>query len=1120
MMLSGRPCWTTRIAKNLIIMRLLCFGSLVIAILPLAHGQVERATLAGTITDNSGAVVPGVAIKVTNEATNISVNLETDSAGDYRAVNLTPGSYGLRAEKTGFQLYTTKSVILQVAQEARLDIRLELGGVEQTIEVSAAAQLLQTEGSTVGQVIDTKPIEMLPLNGRNLVQLAVLAPGVTGLSYSQTGTINSGARPDELRPGGTTLLANGARDSSNQLLLDGIDNTEMISQTFVVRPAVEGVQEFKAITNNAGAEYGRAGGAVLVTSTKSGTNNFHGSAFEYLRNSDLDAKNFFDRADLPIPQYQLNQFGASLGGPVIRNRTFFFTDYEGYREKQGQTKVITVPTAVQKAGNFAGIARNGIFDPTTTVAINNGGTTTYARSRFPNDVIPASRFDPLAAKIVALYPDPQTPALVNNYISNPEKLSKLDRGDIRIDHQITPNQTLFGRYSIDNSDLHIPNTFNTRIGGNEDSFAGPDDVRGQNGVLAYNRVFTPTLIAEYRFGFTKFRQFLLPENLTDPVWSQIPGRDMSDPFQPSAPIISPGGYVGLGNARSEPLIRREHMFENVANMSWQKGKHALKLGLDIRQRLISETASPPGQSAFGRFTFTAGFTNNPSTTGGSGDAIASMLLGYPSSTVRDFFLPGTAHVRTNEFNYYARDEWRVTDKLTLNLGIHYEINTPFREDNNYWVNWNPVNAKLLIAGQNASSTANVNTDFSAIGPRVGIAYQFNRKTVVRSGYGIFYDPQGNYGTTIRQFRQQPFDLVFTTSPGDLFPANMVRQGIPKRSDFPPTDPSNPTAAVPNATITAIDPNFRNARIQQFNFGVQRELAPSTALTATYVGSLGRRLAWNFGINTPLPGPGVINPRRPYYPALSNITNINYWESAGNSEFQSLQLTFEKRYAKGLYLNANWVWSHAIDHAPWDGGSGGGQDPYNRRADWGSSNSDVRHRLNLFATYELPFGPAKRWASGNNALNRYLIGGWEIDSILVLQSGLPFTVLAPSATNNGTTSRANGVAGVSPYPGDRSLQQWFNPAAFSVPPAACYCYGTSGRDVLTGPRSANLDLTAAKRFRITESANLAFRAEFFNALNHPQFLIPGNTTIGSNGVGSITSTARTSRQIQLALRLVF
>jgi hypothetical protein len=288
------------------------FLSIVFSLLCPLYAQVERASLAGTVTDNTAAVLPSVAIKVTNQDTNTAVNLLTDAAGDYRAVNLTPGSYTVEAVKQGFQRFISKGLVLQVAQEARLDIQLQVGAIEQSVEVSAAAPLLQTEGSTVGQVIDSKPIETLPLNGRNIVQLAVIAPGVTGLSYSQTGTINSGLRPDELRPGGTTLLANGARDSSNQLLLDGIDNTEMISQTFVVRPPVEGVQEFKAITNNAGAEYGRAGGAVLVTSTKSGGNQVHGSAFEYLRNSALDSKNFFDRADRPIPAYQLNQFGGSV----------------------------------------------------------------------------------------------------------------------------------------------------------------------------------------------------------------------------------------------------------------------------------------------------------------------------------------------------------------------------------------------------------------------------------------------------------------------------------------------------------------------------------------------------------------------------------------------------------------------------------------------------------------------------------------------------------------------------------------------------------------------------------------------------------------------------------------
>lgn len=1073
--------------------------------------QVERASIVGTITDKSGSLVPGVTVRVINESTNTALTAQTDSAGEFTASNLTPGIYTVEAEKAGFNRHVNKGFAIQVAQVARLDIALEVGAVEQTVEIRGETPLLQTENASVGQVIGSQPINELPLNGRNFAELAVLAPGVTGLSYAQVGTINAGVRPDELRPGGTTIEANGARDSSNQMLLDGIDNTEMIAQTFVVRPAVEGIQEFKVLTNNAGAEFGRAGGAVLITSTRAGSNQFHGSAFEFLRNSDLDAKNFFDRPSLPIPPYKLNDFGGSFGGPIIRNKTFFFADYEGFRERLSQTLVVTVPTAAMKAGNFQGVAKNGIFDPVSTQQAGSG----YTRAPFPDSIIPQSRLDPIAARIVALYPAPQTAALVNNYVANPLKKSATDRGDIRVDHQLSANQTLFGRYSIDNSQLTIPDTFNTDIGGNESSFAGPDSIRGQNGVLAYNRILTPNVVGEYRIGFTKFNTFLLPTTLTNPVWKLIPGRDTTDPFQPSAPIISPSGYAGLGNARSDPLIRREHMIENIGSVNWQRGAHTFKFGVDIRNRLISETASPPGQSAFGRFNFDSSLTNNPAAPAGTGDAIATMLLGYPATTTRDFFIPGTAHAVTNEYNFYARDEWRISHKLTLNLGIHYEINTPFYETNNYWVNVNPVSGAVLIAGKNASSTANVNTDYKAIGPRLGFAYQWSGKTVVRGGYGIFYDPQGNQGTTIRQERQWPFDLIYTITPGSLFPQNTVSQGFLTPAGLPPGQ-----LASPFGTLKGIASDFRNASLQQFNFGVQRQLTGSAVLTVTYVGSLGRHLTWNLPLDQPSPGPGAIQARRPFNTLYPNVTAISYLESAGNSEFQSLQTVFEKRLSDGLYFTANWVWSHSMDNAPYDGGADGPipQDPTNRRADWADSNNDARHRVNLYGTYELPFGPGKRFANGTSAVNRFLIGGWQMNGIYVYQSGQPFTVTATgSPTNTGAGTRADIVPQVNPYPAAQSLNLWFNPAAFSTPTP--YHWGNAGRNTLVGPRASNLDFTMAKKFPITESKQLLFRAEFFNILNHPQFLVPAST-IGGAGVGTISATARTSRQIQLALKFLF
>ena len=975
----------------------------------LAIAQVERASIVGTITDKTGSVIPGVSVKVTHENTNTSVTALTGEAGSYSAPNLVPGSYTITAQHPGFSSAVVRGFVVQVGQAARLDLTMEVGAVEQSVEVRGAAPLLQTEDSSIGQVIAPEPINALPLNGRNFVQLAIIAPGVSGLDYAQPNLINSGKRPDELRPGGTGLQANGVRSYLNQVLVDGIDATEMISQTFVVRPAVEGIQEFKVLTNNAGAEFGRGAGAVIVLTTKSGSNQFHGSVFEFLRNSALDAKNFFDRPDQKIPAFRLNQFGAAIGGPVLlpkyngRNRTFFFLDYEGYREVLAQTFVVTVPTEAMRRGEFAGIAANGIFDPLTTT------TSPLGRQRFPGDQIPASRFDPLASRLLNLYPAPQTASLANNFVVSPVKRSTSDRADARVDHQFTPSNSFFFRYSIDDSRLAVPDTFNTDIGGNENSFAGPNDVRGQSLVASDTHTFRPNLIGDFRFGYTRFANALLPTTLTNPIWTLIPGRDTSDPFQPSAPIVSPSGYAGLGNSRSDPLIRHENMAEYIGNLNWLRGAHNLKFGVDIRRRLISETASPPGESAFGRFNFDNAFTNNPASPGGSGHVMATMLLGYPQRTTRDFFIPGQAFVETQEYKFYARDEWRATRRLTVNYGVHYEINTPFRERNNYWVNFDRASARLLLAGKNASRTANIETDYHSIGPRFGFAFQATASTVVRGGYGIFFAPEGRHDTTIRQFRQVPYDLIFSIIPGALIPDNRVADGFKGVNDFPPVDPQNPATWPANSALRGVATDYRNAAVQQFNLGVQREIGGHSVVSATYVGSLGRRLAWTMPLNQPDPGPGAIQARRPYASLLPLVTNINWTETVGNSAYNSLQLTFEKRFGRGLYFLGNWTWAHGLDNAGGDGGANGPipQDPRNRRADWGSQNADIRHRVNLAWSYALPFGnPAGPM--------RHVVAGWELAGITVLQSGLPFTVTTTgSPTNTGAREPRGRGAGRQP-----------------------------------------------------------------------------------------------------------
>jgi hypothetical protein len=1086
----------------------------VLVLAPVLDAQVERASIIGNITDATGAAMAGVVVMVTNEATNTSIRVVSDESGAYTAVNLIPASYSVNAQRDGFKPVVFRNFVLQVGQSARLDITMEVGGVEQAVEVVGTIPLLQTENASVGQVISNTAVNALPLNGRNFVQLAILAPGVSGLDYAQPNTINQGKRPDELRPGGTALQANGALSYSNQVLLDGIDNTEMISQTFIVRPAVEGIHEFKVLTNNAGAEYGRSVGAVVVVTSKSGSNQFHGSLFEFLRNDRLDARNFFARPDAAKPPFKLNQFGASLGGPIVRNRTFFFVNYEGYREVFGDTQLVTVPVAQIRTGDFRGVVPNGIFDPLTTRANPAGGAS--IRDRFANDTIPSSRFDRIGAGMVNLWPLPQRLGLANNYVSNPIKKSTLHRGDARVDHQLTDKDMLFARFSADWSDLTIPDTFDRDIGGNEASFAGDDDVKGRNLVAAWTHTFSPGTIGDFRYGYTQFNMALIPTVLSNSLWSTIPGRNNNDPYQPSAPIVGTTGYAGLGNARSTPLIRDQKTHEIVANISALKGDHSIKYGADVRFRTTGETASPPGESAFGRWVFDPAYSRNPASPGGTGETIATMLLGYPIAIRRDVFLPETATLRTDEWNFYVRDEWRVTGKLTFNIGLHYEINTPFTEANDQWVNFDPATGTQLIASQNGvSRTANINTDYSAWGPRISLAYQLTPKTILRSGYGLFYFPQGNAGTNIRQFRQPPYDFVVNRPfSGNDVPATTTSDGFPVVTTSPDLKQGPALFA-----LRGVTPAYRNGQMQQFNFTVQRELGRDMVATVGMVSSAGAKLYWARNINQPDPGPGAVDPRRPYNPILPGVTGITWLESSGNSFFSSLQTTLEKRFSSGFYFLGNWTWSHGLDNVGGDGGNNGPvpQNPRDRRSDWATSNSDVRHRVNLAATYLLPFGPGRRYASSGGAL-AHVIGNWEIGGIAVLQSGLPYTVtVAGSPSNTGAGSRANPVAGVDPNPADRSINSWFNPAAFATPPA--FTWGTLARNSLNAPPMYNLDFSIAKKFRFGESSELQFRAEFFNGLNHPQFGLP-NATVGVGGAGTITTTQRANRQIQFALRFAF
>jgi hypothetical protein len=551
------------------------------------------------------------------------------------------------------------------------------------------------------------------------------------------------------------------------------------------------------------------------------------------------------------------------------------------------------------------------------------------------------------------------------------------------------------------------------------------------------------------------------------------------------------------------------MNEFIASMNWLRSAHSIKFGADIRFRETGETASPPGENAFGRWNFGPDFSRNPLSPGGTGDTMATMLLGFPSVVRRDVFTAGTGTLNTTESDFYLRDEWRVRSNLTLNLGLHYEINTPFKEKNDIWANFDPTTAKQLIAAKDGvSRTAGIGTDYTAWGPRIGFAWTPERRTVLRGGFGMYYEPQGNFNTNIRQFRQPPFGFQVNVPINvNAVPTSRLTDGFP-----PVTVTPNLLQGPPIYTLRGVTPDFKNGRLMQFNFSVQRELRSDMVMTAGYVGSLGRHLTWSRALNQPDPGPGDLNSRRPYISLLPGVSGISWLETSGTSAYSSMQVAFEKRFSKGFYMLANWTYAHGLDNTGGDGGANGPipQNPRDRDADWASSNSDIRHRLNVAASYRLPFQ--------FDSFVKHILGGWEAAGIMVYQTGLPFTVTATgSPTNTGAGGRANVVPGADEYPAEKTINRWFNPAAYSVPSA--FNWGNVGRNTLRGPSVINFDLTASKKFVITEGKELNFRTEFFNAFNHPQFGLPVSS-VGSGNIGSITSTLRSNRQLQFALRLTF
>jgi hypothetical protein len=1085
------------------------------------------AVVNGTITDSSGAVAAGAVVTITNIETGVKRVATTGDDGLYQFPALTSGLYNISVQKTGFKQVTQDDIRLELSQVARIDFTLSPGAITESVQVHASAPLLESDTSSVGQVIETKAVSDLPLNGRNFAQLAILGPGVTGVGYSASGTIGSGTRPDDMRPG-TELFSNGNREQSNNFMLDGVDNNFRRNGLITLRPSVEAVREFKIQTNLFQAEQGRNPGATINVITKSGSNAFHGSGYEFLRNAKLDARNFFSRPGSTKPQYQQNQFGASLGGPVKRDRLFFFLNYEGYRKRQGTfASVNTVPIAAIRNGDFRSV--RPIFNP-FSVRPAPGTASGYTRDPFPDNIIPRSMFDSVTSRLIQAYPLPDTNALTNNQVTNPVLAQDWDQGDFRTDYNLSSNTTIFGRYSQQNTVTRPPSTFGLRdipgldvpVGlGNSSTYAGTNELVAHHAVIAGTHVFNPTFIMDARFGYGRFNLHALKDGAA-------PGANLGDklgvrnsnqgPFSYGLPIFSPSSYTGIGGPASMPTIRLENTFNPNISFTKLRGSHSLKFGTNIVRRQIIDFQTNQGD---GSFSFDPTFTSDPNNTGRTGDSMASFLLGTASGISQDFLLvwPG---IRVLEIGSYVQDDWKVNSRLTLNLGLRYEYTPPPVEVHDQWANFNVQTGKLLIAGVNSDRQVGVQTDKNNWAPRFGFALQLRRTTVLRGGFGIFYNTQGNGSALFRLHRQLPFgpSYVATIDQFSATPAR-VQDGLPP---IPRIDQKTLTES-PSGSFNSVPPGYKTGYAQQANFGIEQEIPRyNMVMKVAYVANLARQVDSSYNINVPDPGPGTPASRRPLRFIAPGVVNLTYADTSGVSNYHSLQVTVERRFARGLSLLGAYTYSHSIDNVPLQQGGGADgpipQDIRYRFLDRATSGFDIKHRYSQSVIYDLPFGRGKQFNIANGFLNQ-LVGNWQVNGIFTAQTGLPFTPVLATSVSNAGGSRPDRLK--SGETSDPVITHWFD-TSFNTPDAAWatprqYTYGNAGRNILRGPGRTNLDFSLFKHFPLTERYILQFRGEFFNLLNHPQFDLP-NATIGNPAAGVISSTVGTPRDIQFSLRLSF
>jgi hypothetical protein len=1040
--------------------------------------QTDTGAISGVVTDSTGAIVPNAAIIIVHTNTNVHENLTTNTSGFYSAPALHPGNYEVEVSKAGFQSQKRTGIDLRVQDRIEINFTLSLGSTSTAITVSTNAMVLESETSSLGQVVESKTMTDLPLNGR---------------TYTQLATLTAGTLPSTRSADKDSFISNGAREVQNSYLLDGIDNKNRIggfdnNSAQIVTPVLDAIEEFKVQTSTFSAEFGQAAGGVVNVTMKSGTNGYHGNVFEFLRNSDADATPYFQPTGGGKAIYQQNQFGATFGGPIIKDRTFFFGSWQSLRENSEAPQIASVPTANSRQGIFP----SKVTDPATGAP-------------FPNNIIPTSRFDPVAKGLVALYPLPDLPGTVNNYFSNPKEIVNADQYNLKFDHHLREADYMFVRISQgwnnNTPPLLLPPPANQQ---------GQEHLYQRQIVGSETHTFSPTRVNEFRLGFVYtledqdidgarlFDQYGIKGALDTPTIKGLPVFTITglSNLGTAAPGTSPIVAAGSGNF---PTVKSGKIWQILDNFSWIHNRHTIKFGVDSSRVTMffyaTNTARPT-------IAFNTTYT---------GVGLGDFLLGdvYQGSTSQQQLDTIMQYI----FNGYVQDDWKVSKKLTLNFGLRYELSTPFTEEHNrqsnFVVDKGPCYLQLILPSQNGMCNAGIGNgqtrlDTNNFAPRLGLAYQLDSKTVIRAGSGIFYGRDENLGIARRLPDNPPFVSASIFTGSATVPAFPLQVGFPANALALAATGFNA-----NTTVNSFPFNFPMPYVEQWNVNIERQIPLNFVAQIGYTGSAAKKLTAVVNLNQAFPGPGSVVSRRPY----QGVGDIEYYAPLDNSTYNALISKLERRFTNGFSLLASYTYGHSLD------GGGNNNDandpaPQNVRdlaAQKGSSNFDIRHRFVTSGFYQLPFGKSATFIN-------HFIRNWQFSGIYSAQTGQPLTVTLSSDTSNtGATARPNRLADGNLPSDQRNIHHWFDSSAFAA--ATCVCFGNSGRNIIRIPGFSDLDLSVIRDFYIHERFRLQFRAESFNLMNHPNFGLP-NAVIGNPLVGTISTVINPQRQNQFALKLYF